>query len=152
MIDTNVKALLVITRLAEVVVGRQNACRQQFFLQDLNEIQQILRLATADVVDGVRRNGQAVLAYTAGRCAAHHPHNPFHNVIDIGEIAAAIAVVVDLDCLADQQLVGEAKIGHIRTPGRTIHRKEAQARRRNVIELAVAMRHQLIALLRSRIE
>ena len=136
----------------EIVVRRQDARRQQLLLQDLDEVQQVLRLAATDVVNRIRRHRQTVLALAARGSLGHHAHDTFHDIIHIREIATAISVVVDLDRLAGQQLVGEAEIGHVRPPGGAIDREETQARRRDIVQLAVAMRHQLVALLRRRIE
>ena len=117
----------------EVVVLRQHAGSDKLLLKYLYKIQQVLRLAAADVVDSVWRNGQAVLAPLALGSTAHHPYYSFNNIINIGEVATAVAVVVDLYRLARQQLVGEAKIGHIGTSGRAVDSEKAQARGGNFV-------------------
>ena len=58
----------------------------------------------------------------------HNADYSFHNVIDIGEVALAVAVVKNLDGLALDQFVGEAKVGHVGTACWTIDGKEAEAR------------------------
>ena len=54
--------------------------------------------------------------------------------------------------LARPQLVGKAVIGHVRAARRAVHREEAQARARDVVQLAVGMRHELVAFLRGGVE
>ena len=136
----------------EVVVGGEDAGADEFLLEDVDKVQQVLGLASADVVDGIRRDGKPVLAGLLLRGFAHDPDDAFHDVIDIGEIPAAVAVVVDLDGLTFQQFVREAEIGHVRAPGRTVDGEEAKARGRNVIKLGIAVGEELVALLGSRIQ
>ena len=88
----------------EVVVGGEHAGSDEFLLEDIDKVQQVLGLAAADVVDRIRRNRKSVFAILLFRGFAHDPDDAFHDVIDIGEIASAVAVVVDLDGLAFQQL------------------------------------------------
>lgn len=57
------------------------------------------------------------------------------------------ASVVYLNGLALQQLVGETKVRHIRSPCRTINGEEPQSSARDVVKLTVAMRKKLVALL-----
>ena len=73
-------------------------------------------------------------------------------VIDIGEIPAAVAVVVYLYRLASQELVGKAEVGHVGAAGWAIHRKEAKARGGDVVEFAVAVGEDFVALLGGRIK
>ena len=42
----------------EVVVGGEDAGADEFLLEDVDEVQQVLGLATADVVDGIRGMGR----------------------------------------------------------------------------------------------
>ena len=58
----------------------------------------------------------------------HNADHSFHNVIDISKIALAVAVVKNLDGLALDQFVGEAKVGHVGTACWTIDGKEAETR------------------------
>ena len=58
----------------------------------------------------------------------HNADYSFHNVIDIGEVTLAVAVVEDLDGLAFHQFVGEAKVGHVGTTCWAIDGKEAESR------------------------
>ncbi len=138
-------------RLEVVVLGKDSSSHE-FLLEDMDKVKQVLGLAAADVVDRIRRDGKPVLAVLLFRGFAHDPDDAFHDVIDIGEVAAAFAVVVDLDSLAFQQFVRESEIGHVRTAGRTIDGEEAEARRRDIVKLGIAMCKELVALLGRRIQ
>ena len=136
----------------EVVVGGEDAGADEFLLEDVDKVQQVLGLATADVVDGIRRDGQTVIAGPLFRGLAHHPDDAFHDVVDIGEIASAVAVVVDLDGLALEKFVREAEIGHNRTPGGTVDGEEAEARGRDIVKLGIAVGEEFVALLGGRVQ
>ena len=82
----------------------------------------------------------------------HHPYDSLHNVIHVGEVSLAVAVVEDLDLLPFQQLIGKAKIGHVWTATRTINGEEAEAGTGDIVQLRVGMSHQLVALFGGRIE
>ena len=82
----------------------------------------------------------------------HHANNAFYNVIDVGEVALAVAIVENLDGLALAQLVGEAKVGHVGPPRRAIDCEKAQPRAGDVVKLGVGMGHELIALLGGGVE
>ena len=77
----------------------------------------------------------------------HHAHNAFDNVIDVSKVALALAVVENLDGLAGLELVCEAEVGHVRAACGSVDGKEAQPRARDVVELAVSVGHELVALL-----
>ena len=136
----------------EIVVGRQDAGTYQFLLENRHEVQKILRGVVADVIYLVRRNRKAVLAVLLLRGMSHDTHYTLHDVIDIGEVAFAVAVVEDLDGLAFTEFVGEAEICHVGTAGRTIDRKETETCGRDIIELRISMGHEFVALLGSSIE
>ena len=136
----------------EVIVLGEHACPDEFLLEDIDKVQQVLGLAAADVVDGIRRDGQPVLAGLLFRGFAHDPADAFHDVIDIGEIATAVAVVVDLDGLAFQQLVRESEIGHVRTACGAVNGEEAEACSRNVVQFGIAVGEEFVAILRCRIQ
>ena len=136
----------------EVVVLGEHSGSDEFLLEDIDKVQQVLGLAAANVVDGIRRDGKSVLAGLLFGSFAHDPDDAFHDVIDIGEIATAVAVVVDLDGLAFQQFVRESEIGHVRTPCRAVDGEEAEARGRDIIKFGIAVGEELIALLGCRIQ
>ena len=136
----------------EVIVCGEHACADQFFLEDGHEVKQVLGLVVADVVDFVRWNGQAVLARALLGRMAHHAHHTLYNIINVGEVALAVAVIEDFDCFPLYQFVGKAEIGHVRTAGRTVDGEEAKAGAGDIVQFAVCMRHQFVALLRGGIE
>ena len=136
----------------EVVVLGKDSSSHEFLLEDIDKVQQVLGLTAADIVDGIRRDGKSVLPGLLFRGFAHNPDDAFHDVIDICEIPAAVALVVDLDGLTFQQFVREAEIGHVRAPCWTVDGEEAEARGRDVIKLGIAVGEELVALLGSRIQ
>ena len=119
----------------------------ELFLENCHEVEQIFRVVVADVVDLVRREGEAVFAVLLFGGVLHHAHDAFDNVIDVGKVALALAVVENLDGLAGLELVGEAEVGHVRAASGAVDGKEAEPRAGDVVELAVGVCHELVALL-----
>ena len=76
----------------------------------------------------------------------HDADDSFDDVVNIGEVAFALAVVEYLDGLAGFELVGEAEVGHVGAAGGAIDGKEAQACAGDVVEFAVGVGHELVAL------
>lgn len=136
----------------EIVVGRQDSCTDKFLLENRHEIQKILRGVVADVVHLVWRNRKSVLAVLLLRGMSHDTDHTLHDVIDIGEVAFAVAVVEDLDGLAFSEFVGEAEIRHVGTAGWAIDRKETETCGRDIVELRIGMGHELVALLGRSVE
>ncbi len=136
----------------EVVVFGQHTSTDEFLLQGLNEVQQVLRLPTPDIVHLIGRYRQAVFAIALRGGFGHHSYDALHNVTDVSGVAAAVAVVIDLDGVATQQLVGKRKVAHVGTASGTIDREEPQARGGDVVELAVAVGEEFVALLGGGIE
>lgn len=83
---------------------------------------------------------------------AHHAHNALYDVVDVGEVTLAVAVIEDLNILVAHQFVGEAEVCHVGTAGRTVDGKKAKACTGDIVEFTVSVRHQLVALLRGGIE
>lgn len=111
----------------EVIIRRKDPGADQLFLEDGHEVQQVFRVIVSDIIYGVRRDGKAVLAgFLLGR-ALHDTLYAFHDIVDVGEVPSAVAVIEDLYGLAVQQLVGKAKVSHIRSAGGAVHGEEAQA-------------------------
>ena len=131
----------------EVVVLGQHAGTDQLFLKDGHEVEKVLGRVVADVVHLVRGDGESILAVLLLRGVLHDAHHSLHDVVNIGEVALAVAIVEYLDGLAFHQLVGEAEVSHVGTTCGAIDGKEAEAGRGNVVELRVGMGHQLVALL-----
>ena len=136
----------------EIVILGEHSGPHEFLLEDIDKVQQVLGLAAADVVDGIRRDGKPVLAVLLFRGLSHDADDAFHDIINIGEIASAVAVVVNLDGLAFQQLVRESEIGHVRTPCGAVDGKEAEACGRDVVKLGIAVGEEFVALLGCRIQ
>ena len=136
----------------EVVVLGQDAGTDQLFLQDGHEVKEIFGGVVADVIYFVRGDGQSVLTVPLLGGVLHDAHHSLHNVVNIGEVALAVAIVEYLDGLAFNKFVGKAEVCHIGTTCRAIDGEEAQAGRGDVVELAIGMGHQLVALLRGGIK
>ena len=118
-----------------------DALGHQTTLQRLHEVQQVLRLVVADVVDPGRV--RASLAVIRGR-VVQHIDDSLYNVVDIGEIPLHITVVEDLDGFALYQLFREGKIGHIRAAIGAVNREEAQTGGGDAVEMGIGVGHQLV--------
>lgn len=136
----------------EIVVGRQDAGTDKFLLKNRHEVQKILRRIVADVIYLVRGNRKAVLTVLLLRGMSHDTDHTLHDVIDVGKVAFAVAVVEDLDGLAFSEFVGEAEIRHVGTAGWAIDRKETQTCGRDIVEFRISMGHELVALLGRSVE
>ena len=119
----------------KVVIGRQNALLHQHALQRVDEVEQVLGVRVADVVDAVRGERQPVLAHLHLGRGVHDAPHALDDVVDVGEVAAAVAHVEDLDRVAAAQLLGEAEVGHVGPAHGAVHREEAQAGGRDGVEL-----------------
>ena len=136
----------------EVVVGREHALLHQHALQRVDEVEQVLGVRVADVVDAVGGEGQPVLANLHLGRGVHDAPHALDDVVDVGEVAAAVAHVEDLDRVAAAQLLGEAEVGHVGPAHGSVHREEAQARSRDGVELGVGGGHELVGLLGGGVE
>ena len=117
----------------EVVVFREYAGGDKFFLKYLHEVEEVLGVAVAYIIDGIRRHGQSVVACLPLGGFLHHADHTLHDVVDIGEVAAAVAVVEDPDSLPFEQLVSKAEVCHVRAAGGTVDGEEAETGRRYII-------------------
>ena len=136
----------------EVVVCRKDACADELLLEYVDKVEEALGGAVADVVDLVGRDGEAVCAFLLLGGVLHNTEDAFDYVIDVGEVAAAVAVVEYLDGPAFAELVGEAEVGHIGAAGGTVDGEEAEAGAGDVVELAVGVGQELVALLGGGVE
>lgn len=136
----------------EVVVRRQHALLHQHALQRVDEVEQVLGVRVADVVDAVSGERQAVLAHLHLGRGVHYAPHALDDVGDVGEVAAAVAHVEDLDGVAAAQLLGEAEVGHVGPAHGTVHGEEAQAGRRDGVELGIGSGHELVGLLGGGVE
>lgn len=80
----------------KVVVLWKDAGAEEFLLEDVYEAEEVFRPPAADVIYGVGRDGKAVFAVFLFRRALHDADDAFHNVIDVGEVSFAVAVVENL--------------------------------------------------------
>ena len=136
----------------EVEVLGEDTCTDEFFLEDGDEVEEVFGLATTDVVDGVGWDGETVVTLLALRGTLHHTDNTLDDVVNIGEVASAVAIVVNLDGLALEEFVGETEVGHVGAACGAVDGEEAEACGGDVVELGVAMGHEFVALLRGGIE
>lgn len=130
----------------EVVVRRQHALLHQHALKRVDEVEQVLGVRVADVVDAVRGEGQPVLTHLHLGRGVHDAPHALDNVGDVGEVAAAVAHIEDLDGVAATQLLGEAEVGHVGPAHGAVNREEAQAGGRDGVELGVGGGHELVGL------
>ena len=136
----------------EVIVCGQHACADQFFLEDGNKVQEVLGSVVTNIIYLIGRYGQSVFTCALLGSVLHDSDDSFYDVIDVGEIALAVAVIEDFYRIPLYQFVGKAEIGHVGPAGRTVDSEEAKTRAGDIVEFAVSMRHQLVALLRGGIE
>lgn len=136
----------------EVIILGEHAGTHKLFLKDGYEVKEIFWGVVTYIIYFIWRDGQSVLAVLLLGGVLHDAHHSLHNVVDIGEVALAVAIIENLDGLAFHQLVGKAEVSHVGTAGGAIDGKEAQAGRGDVVEFTICMGHQLIALLRGGVE
>ena len=104
-------------------------------------------MAAADVVYRIGRNGKAVFAVLPFRCSLHDPDHPFYDVVYVGEVPFAVAVVEDLDGLTFPEFIGEAEVGHVRPAGGAVDREEAESRGGDVVQFRIAVGQELVGFL-----
>lgn len=136
----------------EVVVRRQHALLHQHALQRVDEVEQVLGVRVADVVDAVSGERQTVLAHLHLGRGVHYAPHALDDVGDVGEVAAAVTHIEDLDGVAATQLLGEAEVGHVGPAHGAVHGEEAQSGRRDGVELGVGGGHELVGLLGGGVE
>ncbi len=116
-------------------------------LERRDERLELDRLVVADVVDRVRR-----AAGRARAAAREHAHDAFDDVVDVREVAPHPPVVEHVDRLAREDRLREQHRRHVGAPPRPVDGEEAQPGRRQREQVAVAVRHQLVRLLRRRVQ
>ena len=136
----------------EVIVLGQDTCTHQLFLQDGHEVKEVLGRVVTYIIYFIWRDWQPVLAVLLLRGVLHDAHHSLHDVVDVSEVALAVAIVEYLDGIAFHQFVGETEVSHVGTTSGAIDGEEAEAGRGDVVELAIGMGHQLVALLRGGIK
>ena len=73
----------------KVVVGREHAGAEELLLQGLHKVQQALGLAAANVIHGIRGDGQSIGPGLALGGALHHAYYSLNDVIHIRKVATA---------------------------------------------------------------
>ena len=136
----------------KVVVLGQDTGTDQLFLQDGYEVKEVFGRVVAYVIYLIWRYRQSVLTVLLLRGVLHDANYTFYYVVDIGEVALAVAIIENLDGIAFHQFVGEAEVSHVGTTGGAIDGEEAEAGRGDVVELRVGMGHQLVTLLGGGVE
>ena len=84
-----------------------------------------------------------------GAQLADHTMN---NIVHIGEIPIHVPVVVNLNGLAPGNPVRKLEVGHIWPSVGPVHRKEAQPRGRNAVQMSIGKGHELVALFGGRVQ
>ena len=136
----------------KVIIFWEYSGTDEFFLEDGDEVEEVFWRVISNVIYFVRRDRKTVLTFLLLWSMLHDAHHSLHDVVDIGEVALAVAIVENLDGLAFHQFVGEAEVSHVGTTGGTIDGKEAEAGRGDVVELAIGMGHQLVTFLGGGVE
>ena len=124
----------------EIFLGRFAVCVLDFG----DKVHELYRMAATDVVNLV---GYVVGALGGFGYMVQCVDGAFGDVVNVGEVANHIAVVEHLDWFALGDCTGEEHGRHVRTSPRTVYGEESQTCDGQVVELAVAMRHELVALL-----
>lgn len=117
------------------------------FFQRADKVHELFRLVVADVVHLVPVSHVVRL-----RGIAEHILHAADDVVDVGEVAVHIAVVVNLDGFAPDNFIGEFEIRHVRAAEGAVYSEEAQARGGDAVEMAVGIGHELVRFLRRRVE
>ncbi len=130
----------------KIIVSRKDSSCQQLVLEYLDKVQEILGRVVANVVHLIRWYWQTVFACCLFWCMLHDANYSLDNVIDIGKVAFAVAVVEDLYGLSLAELVRKSEVCHVGTSRRAIDREEPKACGRYVVELAVGVGHKFVAL------
>ena len=120
--------------------------------KDSNEIKEIFGRVVANIIYFIWRYWQTIFAILLFWCVLHDTNYTFYDVVNECEVSFTVAIVENLDGFAFHQFVGETEVCHVRATGRTIDGEEAEACAGDVVELAVGVRHKLVALLGSGIE
>ena len=96
-----------------------------------------------DIVEGVVR--------VWPRDVVEGADHAFDDVVDVGEVADVMAVIEHVDRLAGEDLPREQEQRHVGPAPGAVHGEEAQPGGRQVEQMAVGVRHQLVGLLGGRI-
>ena len=84
----------------EIVVFGEHACTDELFLKDGDEVEQVLGTVVADVIYFIRRDGKTIFSVFLFRSVLHNSDDSFDDVINVGEVTLAVAIVEDFDGVA----------------------------------------------------
>ena len=119
----------------EVVVVGEDPCGHEFLGEDLDEVEQVLRVVVANVVDLVGWDWQAVVAGFLLWGFGHYKGDAFDDVVHVCEVAFAVAVVEDLYRVAFDEFVGEGEVCHVRSSCGAVDGEEPEPSGWDVVEL-----------------
>ncbi len=80
------------------------------------------------------------------------PHHTLDDVVDIGKVTAHLAVIEDINRLAGKNSFGKQEQGHVRTAPGTVNGEKTQPGTRQVVQMGIGMRHQLIGFFAGRVK
>lgn len=136
----------------KVIVFGKYSCTNQFFLEDGYEVKEVFGRVVTDVVYLIWRYWQSIFTILLLWCVLHDADYTFYYVVYKSKVALAVAIVEDFNGFAFNKFVGETEVCHVGTTSWTIDGEETEASRWDVIEFAISMSHQLVALLGSGIK
>lgn len=128
----------------KVVILGEDAGADKFFLEDLDEVEEVFWVGIADIVDFVGWERETVFADLFLGGFGHDTDDAFDDVVDVGEVAFAITVVEDFDGFAFDELVGEAEVSHVGTTGGAVDGEEAETGGGDVVEFGVGVGEELV--------
>src|SRR5690606_15285350 len=102
----------------------------------LDEVMQRYWFTTTNIVDGI---GWVLMRYLWD-----NTHQSIHDVINVGEVSAEVSVVVHVDGISFNYLIGEFEQSHIWSSKRSVHRKKAETRHREAVDRRVAVGHRFV--------
>src|SRR6266436_5262089 len=115
----------------------------QLLLQQRHQVHKLFRAVITDIVEPRRRMPRALISYGN---TIHKARYYTGDVIDIGEVAAHLAMVKKPDRFALHNRLGKQKNRHIGPSPWPVDSEEPQAGDRKPVEVTVGMRHQLVGL------
>lgn len=110
----------------KVIIFWENSCTDELFLKDGDEVEEILWGIVTYVIYFVRRNRKTILTILLLWSVLHNTDYTFYDVIDIGEVTLAVAVVENLYGFAFHKFVGETEVCHVRATDWTIDGEETE--------------------------
>ena len=136
----------------ERVVSGKDPGTHELVLQDIDDLEHLLRMPASNVVERIGRDRQTVVTCLLDRCTLHHADNSLDDIVYVGEVAQAFSVVVELNRSSLLQFLGCRVEEHVRSSPGTVDREEAKPRCGNLEKLAVGMGAEFVALLGCRIQ